>query len=278
MGCSQKHSIIKNWIIKLILVFYDAFSVNASFFLALVVRFYIEGKFSELGVPYISAFFSFAPYYTVCALIVFALFQMYNMVWRVAGINDLKRILVANVCTFLVQIIGSRLFVMRMPTTYYLIGAMIQLLLICLIRFIPRLLFYEGWQERKKDAIPAMIIGVGPDAAILQDKVRKDVTGKEKIVCLLDYSTKKDSKRLFNGVPVIYGIDNMSEAIKRYGIGCVFIADRSLTGTMRRDIDSICSTNGVELRNFIIGMADDEETREWMKRYEEENGEEASFF
>lgn len=268
----------RNWTVKLVLVLYDAFVVNASFFLALVVRFYINGKFSELGVPYISAFFSYAPYYTICALIIFALFQMYNMVWRVAGINDLKRILVANVCTFLVQIIGSRLFVRRMPTTYYVIGAMIQLLLICLIRFIPRLLFYEGWQERKKDAIPAMIVGIGPDAAILQDKVRRDTTGKEKIVCLLDHSSKKDSKRLFNGVPVIYGIDNMEETIKHYGIGCVFIADRSLTGSVRREIASICSTNGVELKNFIIGMADDEETREWMKRYEEENGEEASFF
>lgn len=272
------HNGIRNWVIKLVLVLYDAFVVNASFFLALVVRFYINGKFSELGVPYISAFFTFAPYYTLCALIIFALFQMYNMIWRVAGINDLKRLLLANVCTFLVQIIGSRLFVKRMPTTYYVIGAMIQLLLICLIRFIPRLLFYEGLQERKKGAIPAMIIGIGPDAAILQDKVRKDTTGKEKIVCLLDYSTKKDSKRLFNGVPVIFGLDNMPEAIKRYGIGCVFIADRSLTGTMRRDIAAICSANGVELKNFIIGMADDEETREWMKRYEEENGEEASFF
>ena len=272
------HNEIRNWVIKLVLVIYDAFVVNASFFLALVVRFYINGKFSELGVPYISAFFTFAPYYTLCALVIFALFQVYNMIWRVAGINDLKRLLLANVCTFLVQIIGSRLFVKRMPTTYYVIGAMIQLLLICLIRFIPRLLFYEGWQERKKDAIPAMIIGIGPDAAILQDKVRKDTTGKEKIVCLLDYSTKKDSKRLFNGVPVIFGLDNMPEAIKRYGIGCVFIADRSLTGTMRRDIAAICSANGVELKNFIIGMADDEETREWMKRYEEENGEEASFF
>lgn len=268
----------RNWAVKLLLLLYDAFIVNASFFLALVVRFYINGKFSELGVPYISAFFSYAPYYTVCALIIFALFQMYNMVWRAAGINDLKRILVANVCTFLVQVIGSRIFVKRMPTTYYVIGAMIQLLLICLIRFIPRLVFYEGWQERKKDAVPAMIIGVGPDAAILQDKIRRDVTGKEKIACLLDYSTKSDSKRLFNGVPVIYGIDNMAEAIKRYGIGCVFIADRSLTGSVRREIASICSTNGVELKNFIIGMVDDEETREWMKRYEEENGEEASFF
>ena len=189
----------RNWVIKLVLVLYDAFAVNASFFLALVVRFYINGKFSELGVPYISAFFSYAPYYTICALIIFALFQMYNMVWRVAGINDLKRILVANVCTFLVQIIGSRLFVRRMPTTYYVIGAMIQLLLICLIRFIPRLLFYEGWQERKKDAIPAMIVGIGPDAAILQDKVRKDVTGKEKIVCLLITPLKRTANGSLTG-------------------------------------------------------------------------------
>lgn len=158
LGYSQNS--IRNWAIKLTLALYDAFAVNTSFFLALVVRFYINGKFSELGVPYISAFFSFAPYYTVCALIIFALFNMYNMIWRVAGINDLKRILLANVCTFLVQYIGSHVFVRRMPTSYYIIGAIIQLVLVCLIRFIPRILFYEGFQEKKKDAVPAMILRV----------------------------------------------------------------------------------------------------------------------
>lgn len=278
MNIIKSSKTIRALLIKFILVVYDVFSVNISFFIALVVRFYVNHSFSNIGIRYVPAFFQFAPYYTVCALIIFALFHMYNMVWRVAGINDLKRILVANVCTFLVQVVGSRVFVRRMPTTYYVIGAAIQLVLVCLIRFIPRLLFYEGWQEKKRGAIPAMIVGVGPDAAILQDKVRKDTAGKEKIVCLLDYSQKRDSKRLFNGVPIIYGVDNIGEAINRYGIGCVFIADRSLTGAMKRDIASICSTNGVELKNFIIGMADDEETREWMKRYEEENGEEASFF
>ncbi len=277
MGYNQ--SSIRNWVIKVVLGLYDAFAVNASFFLALVVRFYINGKFSELGVPYISAFFSFAPYYTVCALIIFALFNMYNMIWRVAGINDLKRIALANICTFLIIFIGTRLFVRRMPTSYYIIGAVIQLMLVCLIRFIPRMLFYEGFQDKKsKDTVPTMIVGVGSNAVILQDHIRRSVIGREKVVCLLDYTSENGSKRLFNGLPVVYGVSNMAGVIKKYNIGCVFIAERSLPEKVRGDIREVCNEMGVEMRDFIIGMADDKENREWIRRYEEENGEEVSFF
>ncbi|MBO6146767.1 MAG: hypothetical protein J6O70_04220 [Lachnospiraceae bacterium] len=244
---------IRDWAIRLVLILYDAFAVNASFFLALVVRFYINGKFSELGVPYISAFFSYAPYYTMCALIVFALFQMYNMIWRVAGVNDLKRIIFANLCTFVIQMAGSRIFVRRMPTTYYVIGAVIQFVLVCLIRFIPRILFYEGIQDKKKDAIPAMIIGTGENAMILQDRIRKDASSKERIVCLLDHTSDKGSRRLFNGLPMVYGIEHLSDAIARYKIGCVFIAERSIPDSLREEISKICSKAGVELRDFIIG-------------------------
>lgn len=248
------HNKIGNWVVKLVLILYDVFSVNASFFLALLVRFYINGKFSGLGVPYISAFFSYAPYYTVCALIVFALFQMYNMIWRVAGVNDLKRIILANICTFLIQFAGSRIFVRRMPTTYYIIGAAIQLVLVCLIRFIPRILFYEGIQDKKmKDAVPALIVGVGENAVILQDRIRRDVSGKERIVCLLDYSSNKGSKRLFNGLPVIYGVENLAEAISKFSVGCIFIADRAIPDKVREEIGGICDESGVELRDFIIG-------------------------
>ncbi len=335
---------IRNRAVTSVLILYDIFAVNASFFLALVVRFYLNGKFSELGVPYISAFFSFAPYYTICALIVFALFRMYNMIWRVAGVNDLKRIILANICTFVIQMAGSRIFVRRMPTTYYVIGAVIQLALVCLIRFIPRILFFEGFQDRKRDAIPAMIIGVNDNASVLQDRIRRDASARERIVCMLDYRSGTESRRLFNGLPVVCGTEHMAAAIARYKIGCAFIADRSIPDTVRDEIGKICRESGVELKDFIVGTEkiygritlyelmktangrvgvtdgsgeriygtaeqaamssdgasyvktvaargdmlevtvaravtpDDNENDEWKKKYEEENGEEVTFF
>lgn len=275
----KKQSLIENWGIRLALVLYDVFAVNASFFVALVVRFYINGQFSELAVPYISAFFSFAPYYTICALIVFCLFRMYIMVWRAAGINDLKMIFLANVCTCIIQVVGTVLFVRRMPVTYYVIGTVIQLSLVCLIRFIPRLLFHEGFQEKiSKDAIPTMIVGVGTNAMILQDQIRRGVMGKERLVCLLDYESDRGIKRVFNGLPVVYGVDNMAAVIRKYRVGCVYITERSISEEVRAGIKAVCTETGVEMHDFIIGTADDSKNREWMRRYEEENGEEVSFF
>ena len=53
---------------------------------------------------YLTAFWQFAPFYTVLAIAVFAAFRLYGGMWRYAGINDMNRIILANLCTSVVQI------------------------------------------------------------------------------------------------------------------------------------------------------------------------------
>lgn len=249
----KKPNSIREWIIKLILVLYDAFVVNIAFFMALIVRFYLNGSFSEIGLGYLPDFFKFAPYYTVCSIIIFFVFHMYDMVWRAAGLDDLKRILVANICTCIVQVAGTLAFTRRMPITYYVIGMVIQVVMVCLIRFIPRMLFFEGIQGKNtKDSVPSMIVGIGDNTIILQDKMRRNQVGKKKAVCILDYSYESGGNKLFNGLPIIQGIENMGTAIQKYAIGYVFIAERSLRDETYERISSICDEMGVELRDFTI--------------------------
>ena len=105
-------SLIKGdlWIILL-----DIISVNAAYFLALLVRFFVGGKFyaSLRELPYIYS--RFAPYYTVICLIVFFLFRLYGGMWKYAGLNDINRIVIACSITAVIQVIGTLLFVQRMP-------------------------------------------------------------------------------------------------------------------------------------------------------------------
>lgn len=126
---------IRWFLLRLALVVFDIFAVNFAYFSALIVRFYVASEFNEWAVQYIPAFLQFAPYYTVCCLVVFGLFKLYNSRWKYAGLSDLNRILAACLVTCVIQIVGSVAFVLRMPITYYFIGAVIQFVLITVSRF-----------------------------------------------------------------------------------------------------------------------------------------------
>ena len=125
------------------LIVLDIVAFNAAYYLALCIRFYVHSQFSSgIGV-YLDYYYKFTLYYTVIGLIVFALFRLYDGIWNYAGLNDMNRIIAANAVTALLQILGTRLFIGRMPTSYYLIGAFLQLFITGLTRFSRRFIYME---------------------------------------------------------------------------------------------------------------------------------------
>ncbi len=148
------------------IVILDIIAVNAGYILAILIRFYVAGEMRPVALNiYLPAFYSFAPFYTVLCIFVFVLFHLYGGMWRYSGINDMNRILGAWLCTMVIQIVGTCLFVQRMPITYYAIGGLLQLLFVICIRFghkvalIERKIINHG-----TTAVPTMIIGAGETA------------------------------------------------------------------------------------------------------------------
>lgn len=123
------------WVVLL-----DIIALNVSYFLALLVRFYVNGEF-RVSVNYlIGDWARFAPFYTVLSIVIFIIFLLYGGMWRYAGINDMNRIIGASLATTVIQVMGTALFIRRMPITYYVIGAILQFLFVSLIRFGYRIL------------------------------------------------------------------------------------------------------------------------------------------
>ena len=110
----RKHDQMRRWGLKLALVLFDVFAVNFSYYLALLLRFYVNHEFHMAGNLFLPLFLKFAPYYTVCCLLVFAAFKLYSGMWKYAGVNDVNRVAQANLITFLIQVIGTMLFMRRM--------------------------------------------------------------------------------------------------------------------------------------------------------------------
>ena len=160
---------VRRWGLKLLLALYDIFAVNFAFFLALILRFYVNHEFHEAGTLFMPLYLKFAPFYTICCLVVFAVFKLYSGIWRYAGLNDVNRVLLANLVTFVIQVAGTLLFIRRMPITYYVLGALIQLALILLSRFSFRIFAEETSRlSREKSAtVNMLIVGVGESARIL---------------------------------------------------------------------------------------------------------------
>lgn len=224
------------WIVLL-----DIIAVNAAYFLALLVRFYVNFEFRPTVKYLIGDWAIFVPFYTILSILIFALFRLYGGMWRFAGINDMNRIIGANLCTVLVMVVGTALFIRRMPITYYIIGAILQFLFISLIRFGYRILLVEKKKVagRKTPVVPAMVIGAGETArkaiAHLEDTPFRAVVAAD----------ENSAGKILNGVPVV---ENYEESLDK--VRAVFIADGSLSAEKRKEIRDKCAELDIEVQDY----------------------------
>lgn len=249
---SKTKMYIRWFFLRLALVMFDIFAVNFAYFSALIVRFYVASAFNEWAIQYIPAFLQFAPYYTVCCLVVFGLFKLYNSRWKYAGLNDLNRILAACLATCVIQVVGSVVFVLRMPITYYFIGAVIQFVLITASRFSYRFFLMERGRVRKRrngTSINVMIVGVGETSHIVRKHLEGDADNAAHPVCMVDFRGEGFGDML-GGLPVVGGVDKVAASVKKYAVECVILADTTMPQNIRKEIRDICRSLNVEVQDF----------------------------
>ena len=225
------------WIVLL-----DILAVNLSYFLALLVRFYVNFEFRPTVSYYLTDWLRFTPFYTVLCIAVFALFRLYGGMWRFAGINDMNRIIGASCVTALIQILGTVFFVRRMPITYYVIGAILQFFFLSLIRFGYRILLVEKKKvaAKKTAAVPALIIGAGETGRKAINHLEESTAFRP--AAIVD---KKNAGKSLNGIPVVADLDRAMQ-----GVQAVFIADPSLDAEERRAVKEKCESAGIELQDY----------------------------
>lgn len=241
---------VRWFILRFILVVYDILAVNASFYLALLTRFYVAKEFHSVAAQYIEAYHQYAPYYTAFCLIIFACFKLYSGMWKYAGFNDLNRILGANLVCFAVHIAGTVLFAKRMPITFYCIGAVIQFCLIAASRFSYRLLLAEKdkvFNGNKYATINAMVVGADATGKMVLKILERESTIRP--VCVLNYKGAGFSS-LLDGVPVVNGVDNLKNAVKKYRVNFVIIASTVMPQETREKVKELCKAENLEVQDY----------------------------
>ena len=209
-------------------------------------RFYVNFQFRPTVTYYLTDFWRFAPFYTVLAIAVFAVFRLYGGMWRYAGINDMNRIIGANLVTAVIHVAGTMLFVRRMPITYYLIGAALQFIFIAIIRFGYRIFLVEKKKitGTKAPSVPSMIIGAGETARKVLHHL-EDTPFRATVVV-----DEKSAGMTMYGIPVVADIDAALPKVK-----AVFIADSSLSAEERKAIREKTEAAGIELQDYTGFLA-----------------------
>ncbi len=248
---------------RIALIVYDLLAVNLSYYLALMVRFYVHGEFRAIAdKAYVPAFVAFAPFYSVLCIAVFMLFRLYDRRWRHAGLHDMNRIALANLATVVIQVIGMSITMAilkdkvgrsRMPYTYYLIGAVLQLVLVTASRFGYRLLLLEKQRLSRRTGINVMIVGVGETAHIL----RRQMEGNNLANPVCFFSINDSGSGTLDGIPVVGDLDRLKEYAEKYRIRCVVLADSILPAETREMIKEKCRACDLEVQDFSGYLTND---------------------
>ena len=236
---------IKKWMrSNLWIVLFDIIAVNGAYLLALLIRFYVHFRFTSAIGDFREYYLQFTPYYTVICLVVFYMCGLYNGMWRYAGLDDMNRIILANVITAAVQFFGTRLFVGRMPTSYYIIGSLLQFVLVAAIRFANRFLYVRRQRAEKLKtwSIPAMVVGSG-DAGMEFTRYLESNSPFQVVVMVGEHSGKT-----MDGIPIV-DYSSIPSQIQYHVISTLFIADESLSQAQREEIRK--AGKGIEVRDYL---------------------------
>lgn len=231
------------------LIAYDILAVNVAFFLALWVRF--DCVFSMIPKEYLEAYLKFAPFYTVISILVFWRCRLYQSIWRFASYNELIRAVTATVFTAVVQLLGTIIFVIRMPISYYLFGIILQFFAVLGIRFSYRLVLLLKNTRRKRqndaDIANVMIIGAG----VAGQTILKELSGTNavdtRVCCIIDDNPNKWN-RYIEGVPVVGGRDDILTYAEKMHIDRILYAIPSASAEDKRDILNICQETNCEVK------------------------------
>ncbi len=252
---------IESWhkIAALLLVL-DIFAVNASFFLALWLRFDLQ--FSSIPNKYLSAWKSFTLIYTAFSIVVFWFLRLYHSLWRYASYNELARAVLASIITNVFHFTGITLLFRRMPVSYFLFGSVFQLVCIVGFRFTYRFVLFlrnqrsAGCVSRVSNRV--MIIGAGSAGQTILRDIRRTPGVHDNVVCFIDDDANKWN-RYIDGVRIVGGRDDILKSVDKYVITKIYVAMPSVSAETRRDILNICKETGCELKNlpglyqFVLG-------------------------
>ncbi|TJW11347.1 polysaccharide biosynthesis protein [Parvibacter caecicola] len=185
-------------------------------------------------------------------VIVFALFRMYNNMWRYASVDDAGRIILATLVGSLVgDILGALVFGNRLPFRVYICEWAILFVIVAMARFLIRInagkrsWSFLGVQET---GLPrTLIVGAGESGSLV---VNRMLAGSDDIpgcpICFVDDDSAKVGRRI-HGIPVDGTCDDIPHVCERRGIEQIVVAVPAATRKEKKRIFDLCIESGCKV-------------------------------
>ena len=241
----------KLFIRRLFLIILDVILINIASYSALLIRF--DFRLGQVPTNYSEAVLSYALYNTVTAIIIFAIFRLYNSLWKYAGIDELSNIIFACIVSGVIQLIVMH-FILRIhvPRSYYPLSTLFLIALISLSRFFYRYIRRLSRRNFGTYQSRIMIIGAGEAGNSIIREIAVSTYVKGMVVCAIDDDKDKQGSYI-QGIKVVGDRHKIVEAAEKYEITDIIITMPTESKRVIREILDICKGTGCALK-ILPGM------------------------
>ncbi|MCD8011779.1 MAG: polysaccharide biosynthesis protein [Lachnospiraceae bacterium] len=243
------------------LMVYDAVAIAFSYFFGLWLRF--DFQYTTIPRTYLLSYIKFIPFYMVASVLFFWFTHMYRGIWRFAGFNELLRYACSSLAASAAHAVAITLIFRRMPFSYYIVGAVVQLILVAGIRFTYRfytqILAQNGSVGNGTPAKKVMIIGGGAAGRSVVRELQQSDKMNVIPCCIIDDNPNKWN-RFIEGVPVAGGRDEIPDIVKTYGVEEIYFCIPTAHAEDKKEILNICNETGCRMKSLpgIYQLANDE--------------------
>lgn len=236
-----------------LLLIYDIMAILAAEYLALLIRF--EFRPSFIKPVFLDSLVHYSVFNVLCTLVIFALFSLYESLWRYASVTELLNLVLGCIVSSMVQLVGMYMMQYHMPRSYYILYLLILLPFMMIGRFSYRLLRImkqKVYTDRLEQPILTMVIGAGDAGTMIIKEMQASYRLSNKAVCVIDDNPQKKGTKLL-GLPIVGGREKILYAVKRYKIQEIIVAIPTLNAGEKKELLEICKDTGCRLR-MLPGM------------------------
>ena len=233
----------------LFLVVIDIFLINFSNFLALLMLndFNIHATANGIYKPIL---LEYSAIVTVCTILIFIPFKLYNSLWEFAGQDELIHIIAAGGIVLLLRFIANQLPGMHyFPIAFPIISGILLIGFVGGSRILYRRLRELLHPVHKVPKARTLLIGGGSAGAVALREFQTSVHSTNNVVAIVDDDYGKRGSYL-RGVKIVGNRNDIPAIVEKERIEEIVFAIPTASAKNRRDILSICQKTRCKLKTL----------------------------
>ena len=231
-----------------LLILFDIAVILMAEYGALLIRF--EFRPELIKPEFLDALGHYSVINIVLTLVIFALFSLYESLWRYASVTELLNLTLACIISSMAQVVVTYMLQYHMPRSYYILYLLLLIPMMACGRFsyrLLRILRQKLYTDNLKQPIYTMVIGAGDAGTVIIREMKASYHLSNQVVCAIDDNPEKKGSRIL-GVPIVGNRKDIPAAVKKYKIQEIVVAIPTMKPQDKKELLEICKDTGCKLR------------------------------